>query len=254
RPRDQASRPAARAAAEGRTPVQAYLPPPQPERLRPHGLPPFRGRGILFFGSQSESADRRERGLRGLRRPLRRRVRTAAAEDHHPRAAVRLDRPLDGVRRTAAVHRRSSRAPQGTLTRVPRWTRLVGRLLEWLARRAAGRCSPRDLRSRAAREPTWGPLERQRRAAIAGWVPLRRAGRSRSPAAMSVGRGDWIRTSDLLRPRQAGESVRSADCRALCGAREAVGPNLGPLEWRRAEAHGVTRRMITLPRADARRA
>jgi len=36
----------------------------------------------------------------------------------------------------------------------------------------------------------------------------------------NFGRGDWIRTSDPLRPRQALERFRSADSRMICGACE----------------------------------
>ena len=36
------------------------------------------------------------------------------------------------------------------------------------------------------------------------------------------GRGDWIRTSDPLRPRQAEESFRSAVSRIICGVRRKV--------------------------------
>jgi hypothetical protein len=39
---------------------------------------------------------------------------------------------------------------------------------------------------------------------------------------LKSGRGDWIRTSDPLRPRQAGESSESAYFRMICSVRRKV--------------------------------
>ncbi len=47
---------------------EAYLPRPRPRRLRPHRFPPCRRRRALLPGSQSQSRDRRQPGIRPGRR------------------------------------------------------------------------------------------------------------------------------------------------------------------------------------------
>jgi hypothetical protein len=53
-----------------------------------------------------------------------------------------------------------------------------------------------------------------------------------------TGRGDWIRTSDPLRPRQAGERCKSANFRMICSIWKFVGPNMGPPDRRCLVARG----------------
>src|SRR5262245_5128939 len=85
---DEARRLTAGIDASRRAPVQADLPPPEPQWIRPPRLQALEQRHFLSARSQPESANRQERRLRRFGCALRFEVRATPPENHYARSQL----------------------------------------------------------------------------------------------------------------------------------------------------------------------